>query len=144
HFKNKQEIIDAIVAVESQSFSNQILKLLDDKKDVITNMETIFHYISILAFKEPEKYNLVVTRKYSSPKTERPIWIHQLSEFLKKGIQDGLIRKIDPDKAAFSIWSSFLGFNLMISRTSDLTLTEVEAMFRVQFDLITKGILYNR
>ncbi|MGB4176808.1 MAG: hypothetical protein WBK53_02095, partial [Halanaerobiales bacterium] len=69
---------------------------------------------------------------------------HQLSEFLKKGIQDGLIRKIDPDKAAFSIWSSFLGFNLMISRTSDLTLTEVEAMFRVQFDLITKGILYNR
>mgnify|MGYP001233681046 FL=1 len=144
HFKNKQEIIDAIVAVESQSFSNQILKLLDDKKDVITNMETIFHYISILAFKEPEKYNLVVTRKYSSPKAERPIWIHQLSEFLKKGIQDGLIREIDPDKAAFSIWSSFLGFNLMISRTSDLTLTEVEAMFRVQFDLITKGILYNR
>ncbi len=141
HFKNKQEIIDAIVTTETLLLYSQISELLDDTKDVIANLETVFHHIIKLAFKEPEKYNLVVSQKYSRPKLERTKWIDQLSKALKKGMQDGLLREIDPDKAAFSIWSSFIGFNLMISRSNGLTLEEVEAMFRVQFDLIMKGIL---
>ena len=52
----------------------------------------------------------------------------------------GLIREMDPDKAAFSVWSSFLGFNLMVSRLQTLPLEEVEDMFRTQFDVLLRGI----
>lgn len=55
----------------------------------------------------------------------------------------GEIRKMDCEKAAFSIWSSFLGFNLMISRHIDLPKDVAEEMFRVQFDIILKGVLSN-
>lgn len=141
HFKNKQEIIDAIVTAETQSLYSQIVELLDDTKDVIANLEVVFHHIVKLAFEEPTKYNLVVSQRYSKPRSEQAKWIDQLSIALKKGMQDGLLRQIDPDKAAFSIWSSFIGFNLMISRSTGLKIEEVEAMFRVQFDLIMKGVL---
>ncbi|MNI97189.1 hypothetical protein D3C73_1557890 [compost metagenome] len=51
---------------------------------------------------------------------------------------------MDTDKAAFAIWSSFLGFNLMISRNRDLTSEEAEELFKVQFDIILRGILYDK
>ncbi|MNM83328.1 hypothetical protein D3C81_953870 [compost metagenome] len=56
----------------------------------------------------------------------------------------GTIKEMDTDKAAFAIWSSFLGFNLMISRNRDLTSEEAEELFKVQFDIILRGILYDK
>jgi len=50
HFKDKQEILDAIEVAETGWLRSQILELLDDKKDVITNMKTVFHRILLLAF----------------------------------------------------------------------------------------------
>lgn len=143
HFKDKQEIIDAIEATETEWLRSQITELLDSTKDIVCNMETVFHRIMKLAFEEPEKYNLIVLHKYSRRKPGQPEWIAHLSENLKKGMQAGLIREMDSDKAAFSIWSSFLGFNLMISRHLDLTMEQAEEMFRIQFDVILKGVLYH-
>jgi AcrR family transcriptional regulator len=144
HFKDKQEIIDAIEVTETAWLRTQITELLDNKKDIISEMEAVFHRIMKLAFEEPEKYNLIVLHKYSRTKTEQPIWISQLSERLKKAMEVGLIEEIDSEKVAFSIWSSFLGFNLMISRHTNLTIEQAEEMFRVQFNIILKGILSHK
>lgn len=141
HFKDKQEIIDAIELTETEWLRAQITELLDSKKDIISEMEAVFHRIMKLAFEEPEKYNLIVLHKYSRRKPGQPEWISHLSKSLKKEMENGLIKKIDSEKAAFSIWSSFLGFNLMISRHRDLTIEQAEEMFRVQFDIILKGVL---
>ncbi|ABX42207.1 TetR/AcrR family transcriptional regulator [Lachnoclostridium phytofermentans] len=141
HFKDKQEILDAIEVAETGWLRSQILELLDDEKDVITNMKTVFHRILLLAFEEPEKYNLIVLHKYSRRKSDKPEWISNISRNLKEGMDAGLIKKMDSDKAAFSIWSSFLGFNLMISRDTDLTLEQAQALFNIQFDIILGGIL---
>jgi AcrR family transcriptional regulator len=141
HFKDKQEILDAIEAAETGWLRSQILELLDDKKDIITNMKTVFNRILLLAFEEPEKYNLIVLHKYSRRKSDKPEWISNISRNLKEGMDSGLIKSMDSDKAAFSIWSSFLGFNLMISRDTDLTLEQAQELFEVQFDIILGGIL---
>ena len=143
HFKDKQEIIDAIEESETKWLHSQISKLLDNEKDIVWNMERVFHRIMILSFEEPEKYNLIVLHKYSKKKPDKPKWISNISENLKKGIEARLIKNIDTDKAAFSIWSSFLGFNLMISRSVDLTMEEAEELFKAQFDIILRGVLYN-
>lgn len=144
HFKDKQEIIDAIEENESRWLSSKIAELLDDKKDIIWNMERVFKRIMKLAIEEPEKYNLIVLHKYSRRKPDKPKWISNISENLKQDIQHGLIKEIDANKAAFAIWSSFLGFNLMISRNTDLTMEEAEELFKVQFDIILRGILYDK
>lgn len=141
HFKDKQEIIDAIEIAETGWLRSQITELLDDKKDVITNMKAVFHRILLLAYEEPEKYNLIVLHKYSRSKSNKPEWISHISQNLKEGMEAGFIKKMDSEKAAFSIWSSFLGFNLMISRYTDLTLENAEELFSTQFDIILGGIL---
>lgn len=143
HFKDKQEIIDAIEQKETEQLQRKITELLEDNQDILSEMETVFHMIMKLAFEEPEKYNLIVLHKYSRKNPGQPGWISHLGEELEKAMDAGKIRKMDCEKAAFSIWSSFLGFNLMISRHIDLTIDEAEEMFLVQFDIILKGVLSN-
>ena len=98
HFKDKQEIINAIETAQTQWLHSQIKELLDPNKDIAAEMKTVFYRITRLAYEEPEK-------------------------------------------AAFSIWSSFLGFNLMISTHTDLTWEQAEEMFQVQLNMILKGVL---
>jgi AcrR family transcriptional regulator len=141
YFKDKQEIIDAIDAAEAEKMRSIISALLDDTRDIIYNMTAVFHRILLLALEEPEKYNLIVLHKYSRRSESRPEWISYISGSLKKTMQTGLVRDMDPDRAALSIWSSFLGFNLTISRYSDLTIEEAEALFQVQLQIILKGVL---
>lgn len=143
HFKDKQEIIDAIEQKETEWLQSKISELLEDNHNILTAMETVFHMIMKLAFEEPEKYNLIVLHKYSRKNSGQPEWISYLGQELKKAMDAGQIKKMDYEKAAFSIWSSFLGFNLMISRHTELTINEAEEMFRVQFDIILKGVVSN-
>ena len=141
HFKDKQEIIDAIEASETAKFYGVISQLADDSADVITNMLTVFRRSMQLAFEEPEKYNLIVLHKYSRHQPSPSPWISRIAANLEREMQTGHIRKMDPEYTAFSIWSSFLGFNLMISRMQGLTLQQADEMFQVQSEIIIKGVL---
>ena len=141
HFKERQDIIDAIEEAQTLRLNRLIAALQDQSKNVLENMEATFHRVTLLAYEEPELYNLIVLKKYSRKTPERPRWLSFLSGRLKAGMDAGLIREMDPDKAAFSVWSSFLGFNLMVSRLQMLPLEEVEDMFRTQFDVLLRGIM---
>lgn len=143
HFKNKQEVIDAIEQKETEWLKSKITELLKDNDDILSEMEKVFHMIMKLAYEEPEKYNLIVLHKYSRKNPDQSGWISYMEKDLKKAMDAGQIRKMDCKKAAFSIWSSFLGFNLMISRHIDLSIDEAEEMFKVQFDIILKGVISN-
>ena len=141
YFKDKQEVIDAIEKSETDWLRSEIMALQDNTKDIVWNMKTTFHKMMQLAHQEPEKYNLIVLHKYSRQKPAKPEWISYLSERMKHGMEAGIFREMDPEKAALSIWSSFMGFHLMISRYSDLSPEQAEKMFLVQFDILFKGVL---
>jgi len=143
HFKDKQEIIDAIEEKETEWLKNKIMGIIQPEMDILLEMEKVFHMIMRLAVEEPEKYNLIVLQKYSRRKSAKPGWILYLASRLEKVMEEGRIRKMDSEKMAFSIWSSFLGFNLMLSRYPDLAPDEAEKMFRIQFDILLKGVLVN-
>ena len=140
HFKDKQEIIDAIEASETAKYYGVISQLVDDSADVITNMLTVFRRSMQLAFEEPEKYNLIVLHKYSRRQPTPSPWISHIAKNLEKEMQAGQIKRMDPNYASFSIWSSFLGFNLMISRMQGLTQQRADEMFQVQSEIIIKGV----
>lgn len=154
HFTDKQEIIDAIEEQETAWLYSEIRSLQDDTRDIVWNMERIFARVMRLAWEEPEKYNLIVLHKYSRHTgTEKPqgfghigigfghIGIGHIAAGLLEGMAKGQIRRMDAEKAAFAIWSSFLGFNLMISRHRGMSFAEAEELFRVQLAVVLKGIL---
>lgn len=141
HFKDKQEIIDAIEASETEKYYAAISQLVDDSADVITNMLTVFRRATQLALEEPDKYNLIVLHKYSRYKPSPSPWISHIAGNLEKEMQAGRIKKMNPRHTAFSIWSSFLGFNLMISRMEGITRQQADEMFQVQSEIIIKGVL---
>lgn len=141
HFKDKQEIIDAIEEAETSRLRAAVSATMDESKDFVTNMGAVFHRIMVLAYEEPEKYNLIVLHKYARRSPEPPPWVSYISGNLEKCMREGTIREMDAEKAAFAIWSSFLGFNLMISRHKVMTFEEAEEMFAVQLDVILRGII---
>ncbi len=141
YFKDKQEVIDAIEASETEWLSLEIRRLITDDMDAVTNMKTAFHRVMQLAMEEPEKYNLIVLHKYSRQNASPMHWLTYLAGNLQRDMQLGKLRKMDPEKAAFAIWSSFLGFNLMISRRQGITPAEAQSLFDIQMDIVLKGIL---
>lgn len=141
HFKDKQEIIDAIEAEQSAGFAAIIRGVQDDSMSVVENMRATFHRVMRLALEEPEKYNLIVLHKYSRRNPENPPFLGYLAGQLNVAMEAGQMRPMDPLRMAFSVWSSFLGFHLALSRRPGLTAEEAEALFQIQFDIILKGIL---
>ena len=141
YFKDKQEVIDAVEMTETEKFHSVISQLIDPSEDSFSSMIKIFRRTMQLAFDEPEKYNLIVLHKYSRKKPSASPWIARITENLKHEMAAGHMRLMDAPKAAFSIWSSFLGFNLMISRMEGLTIEQAEALFDIQIDIIFKGVL---
>ena len=141
HFQDKQEVIDAIEAAETARLGAKIRAATDESRDIAANMLAVFHRVMLLALEEPEKYNLIVLHKYSRSKQGKTPWIDYLAGHIQRDMAAGLIREMDPARAAFSIWSSFLGFNLMISRQEGLTREEAEALFQTQAGILLHGIL---
>lgn len=143
YFNDRQEIIDAVEASETARFRELVTELADDSRGSAYNVTTVFHRVMRLALEEPEKYNLIVLHKYSRHFPETPLWLSHLSVTLKRDMDAGLVRRMDAEKAAFSIWSSFVGFNLMISRLPEVSTEEAEKLFEIQKNIILKGILNN-
>lgn len=140
HFKDKQEVIDAIEAAETAWLGTEIRKLIDDTQDIAQNMLTVFRRVMQLAMEEPERYNLIVLHKYSRNNPSDAPWVGYLSGAIRRDIQLGKLRPMDPERAAFCLWSSFLGFNLMISRQQGISPEAAEALFDTQADMILKGM----
>ena len=86
-----------------------------------------------LAYSDKETYNLIVLDKYSKKRNEGiNQQVDMLSEFIQRAIDTGEIKRVDPKRTAFCIWSSFLGFNLIISKEDNLSKEEAEKLFDIQ------------
>lgn len=140
YFLDKQEIIDAIEEKEMSWLHSQIEEFVHSESDVFRTIETVFHRIMRLAFEEPEKYNLIVLHKYSRQTNGRSQYQGMLCEKLQDAMARGIVRREDPEMMAFSVWSSFHGFNLMISRYKDLTEQTAEKLFQIQLDILIRGL----
>ena len=142
HFKDKQEIIDAIEEQETAWLHGEIRGLLDENRDFVWNTRQVFHRVLRLAWEEAEKYNLIVLHKYSRHQEDaQPEWIGYIAARLEEAIAAGQVRRMNPAHTAFALLSSFLGFNLMISRRQGISFAEAEELFAVQMEMVLNGIL---
>lgn len=84
HFRDKQEIIDAIEAAETQRTPEKIPGLLDSAKNIVENMTAVFYAVMLPALREPEKYSLIVPHTYSRQAQGLPRWSGHIGEGLRK------------------------------------------------------------
>lgn len=140
YFLDKQEIIDAIEQKEMSWLNSQIESIVQRESDIFRTLESVFHRTMRLAFEDPEKYNLIVLHKYSRKTNGRSRYQEMISVMLRDAMSRGFIRREDPEMMAFAVWSSFHGFNLMISRYKDLTEQTAEKLFQTQLDIIIRGL----
>lgn len=141
HFKDKQEIIDKIQMDASLEMKEKITSIINKEDGFFDNSKRIFHMIMELAYSEKEKYNLIVIDKYSKRRNESiNQWIDMISESIQSAINTGEIKSVDVKRTAYCIWSSFLGFNLIISKDDSLSKEEAEKLFDTQISLVLEGL----
>lgn len=140
HFKDMQEIIDAVQDREGTALRDLIVSSLRPEASFAENLYAVFHAVTMLAYHNAERYNLVVLNRHGRRAKERPEMLGMLRQVVQKGMDSGELRPTDVDKTAFAVWSSFLGFNMVISQLTDLTLEEVEARFSIQYAMVLHGI----
>lgn len=137
HFKDKQEIIDRIQRDANLEMKGRIEAVINYEDGFFENSKRIFHMIMELAFTEKERYNLIVLDKYSKKRSESASqWLNMLGTSLEMGIRSGEVKEVDVRKTAFCIWTSFLGFNLIISKSEGMKKEEAEELFETQISLI--------
>lgn len=139
HFQSKDDVIEAVVQSQSAELGQTITAIMDQGKDALFNIRAVFHEITKLAVTEPEKFNLIVLQKYSKKKNAVNPWIGVLASQMEKAMEAGSIRRLHPQNAAFAVWSSFLGFHLMLS-LQGVGMAQAEELFQTQMDIILKGI----
>ncbi len=141
HFKNKQEIIDAVVERETERLNRAIRAQINESAGIVENIKCTFHAATMMAIREPETYNLVVLQKYSEKREAHPPWVDHLAMELERAMESGEVRNMDAKQTAFSLWSSFLGFNILLSLQTELAIEQADKMFEIQFDILMNGVL---
>lgn len=141
HFKDKQEIIEEIHQEANEEINKIIKTVYSPDKNFIENTKGIFHEIMHLAFYEKEKFNLIILNKYSKRKESSKPWQEIIEREMLGAIEKGEIRNLDVKKAAFCIWSSFLGFHLMLTQEENIDIKEAEDLFNTMADIMLGSLI---
>lgn len=140
HYQDKQEIIDAIQEREGEFLRSTITAATDPAASIAQNLYAVFHAIMEIAVEQRMRYNLVVSHRHRHGEKERHGMLRMLHSILETAVQGGQADIADIDRAAYAIWSSFLGFHLTLSQQADIQMEEANRLFDVQFRIIMKGI----
>lgn len=140
HYVDKQAIIDAIQDREGAYLRSRVVASVRPEAGIAQNLYEAFHSVMLLAIEQRERYNLVVLNRHRHGEPARPGMVEMLCAMLEEAVRQGIADIIDVRRTAFAMWSSFLGFHLMLSQRADITADEADRMFDVQFAMIMKGV----
>lgn len=140
YFKDKQEIVDEIQKRQSDEIRKIIREKVCAEKGFEFNLREVFHNMMLIALNEPMKYNLVTLYRHKRGASIDYSYLDVLKKFLELGVKNGELIVADIDYTAFSIWSSFIGFNLNISQLEKISIEEANILFDVHVNIIMDGI----
>lgn len=140
YFKDKQEIVDEIQKRQSDEIRKIIREKVCAEKGFEFNLREVFHNMMLIALNEPMKYNLVTLYRHKRGASIDYSYLGVLKKFLELGVKNGELIVADIDYTAFSIWSSFIGFNLNISQLEKISIEEANILFDVHVNIIMDGI----
>ncbi len=143
HFKDKQEIIDTIHEQTNNQIKEIIQKCYKDDARCIENIKNIFHGIMQIAVNQRDMFDLIVMNKYSDRNEKISPWLDLIENEIKRGVFNKEIKPLDTYKAAFAIWSSFLGFNYMVIKVDGINLVQADKMFETMSEIIIDGLKAN-
>ncbi len=140
HFKNKQEIIDAVHDMANKDIIHIIQNNSFEDKGTIENINSVFYEVMKIAIKDKDIFELIMIEKYTVRKESINPWISMIEEELMRGVEKKEVRNINVKQVAFCIWSAYLGFFYMIEKENEVNLASAEDSFNTMKQLIAKGI----
>jgi AcrR family transcriptional regulator len=143
HFKDKQEIIDTIHEQADNQIKEIIRSCFKEDTGCLEKIKSVFYGIMQIAVTQRDMFDLIVVNKYSDRNEKIGLWLDMIKNELDIGIAKKEIKPVDTYKSAFAIWSSFLGFNYMITKDDGIDMTKADEMFNVMSALIFDGLKAN-
>lgn len=140
HFRDKQEVIEAIQVREGAWLGEQIRKAVRPEMGAMESLYAAFHCVMCIAHENAARYSLIVTQRHRHGEAARPGPRDMLTATIQQGMDRGELRPGDAALVAQAIWSAFLGLHLVISQQQNLPLEEAERKFDALFEIIRRGI----
>lgn len=140
HFRDKQEILDALMDREGAVLQGTVQGALRPEASFRENLRSVYHAILSLVVKDAARYNMIVRLRHRHGEKDRPALLQMLTDMVLFGMASGELRQGDAEKVAFSVWSSFLGFHTVISQRTEITMAQADALFDAHFAMIMDGI----
>ena len=94
-----------------------------------------------LAFYQKERFNLIILNKYSKRKESIKPWQEMIEKEMIKAIDKGEIRNLNVKETAFCIWSSFLGFHLMLTQEENINIQDAEKLFNNMVAIVLESLI---
>lgn len=148
HFKNKDELILALIETSIAKLANVLQQQLEDGDDPIRKLEKLADEFIHFALNHPQEYEIIyMVRPEEMPKFPKEKFnqirkIYELlADIIEEGQQRGVLHVQDPLLSAYTVWAQLHGVaSVVISKRLD-TRIPVETFVEQAVEHIIQGFI---
>jgi len=148
HFKNKDELILALIETSIAKLANVLQQQLEDGDDPIRKLEKMADGFIHFALNHPQEYEIIyMVRPEEMPKFPKEKFnqirkIYELlADIIEEGQQRGVLHVQDPLLSAYTVWAQLHGVaSVVISKRLD-TRIPTETFLKQAVDHIIQGFI---
>ncbi len=151
HFKNKDDLLLALIEDSVEHLNAELMEALDPGKDVIRQLEDLARAYLHYALEHPQAYEIIyMVRPEEMPKYPREKFqqIRSSYEFLAGIIQKGVDQQVfavdDPLISAYTLWAQMHGIASVILNKRLDTRIPVEKFIEQAIDHIIQGFIIHK
>ncbi|REL33412.1 TetR/AcrR family transcriptional regulator [Rhodohalobacter sp. SW132] len=148
HFKNKDELILALIETSIGRLANVLQQQLEDGDDPIRKLEKMADGFIYFALNHPQEYEIIYMvrpeemPRFPKEKFEQIRKIYELlADIIKEGKERGILHVDDPLMSAYTVWAQLHGVaSVVISKRLD-TRIPTDTFIKQAVDHIIQGFI---
>ena len=138
-FHNIEEVLDIISSETIMKVRDSLRFHFDKNRDFFEQVMEVVEKTLILSYETRYNFAHYVFENDSSSDSNYKWWTEEIKKIINYGIENGYVKKVDPDMTSYTIWCFIRGFNAdAIGRK--LPLEEALESYRYGFAFILKGL----
>lgn len=138
-FHNIEDVLNIISSETIMKVRDSLRFHFDKNKDFFEQVMDVVEKTLILSYETRYNFAHYVFENDSSSDSNYKWWTKEIKKIINYGIENGYVKKVDPDMTSYTIWCFIRGFNAdAIGRK--LPLEEALKSYRYGFAFILKGL----
>lgn len=151
HFKNKDDLLLALIEDSVEHLNAELMEALDPGKDVIRQLEDLARAYLHYALEHPQAYEIIyMVRPEEMPKYPREKFqqirssYELLAGIIQKGVDQQVFAVDDPLISAYTLWAQMHGIASVILNKRLDTRIPVEKFIEQAIDHIIQGFIIHK